>query len=238
MKKVLLIGGCILIASAITFLIIKHFKKPVNINQLEGNAKILVDELANVGITNPFIVGGILGVTEEESGITPKREMSYRNTSASRLLSIFPTALSPYSNSDIDTFKQDDSTFFDIIYGGQGGNDRVGDGFKYRGGGLNQITFKNEYDKYGKRVEIDLLNAPELITDIQVAAMVCAQYFKDGIITAIRKGIITSMTDIKDLKNGALLAFKINVGLGTNINTAFLQTRLASAENSASNYTV
>ena len=64
-------------------------------------------------------------------------------------------------------------------YDGRLGNDQPGDGYKYRGRGLIQITGKTNYIKYGKIIGIDLLNHPELALQLPVAAKVLAAYWSD-----------------------------------------------------------
>lgn len=57
------------------------------------------------------------------------------------------------------------------------GNTAPGDGFKYRGRGLIQITGKANYQRYGKRLGLPLVEQPELALDLDVAARVLAAYF-------------------------------------------------------------
>lgn len=56
------------------------------------------------------------------------------------------------------------------VYGGRYGNNTTGDGWRYRGGGLKQITFKANYDLCGRALGVDLLANPELVTRDDIAA--------------------------------------------------------------------
>ncbi|MDF4024119.1 glycoside hydrolase family 19 protein [Luteibacter sp. PPL201] len=58
-----------------------------------------------------------------------------------------------------------------IVYGGRFGNNTMGDGWRYRGGGLKQITFRSNYADCGYAIGVDLVGQPELITTPDTAAL-------------------------------------------------------------------
>ena len=66
----------------------------------------------------------------------------------------------------------------DVIYGGRMGNDKPGDGYKYRGRGFIQITGKENYQKIGKMIGEDLVANPDLANDPKIAAKIIPAYFK------------------------------------------------------------
>jgi putative chitinase len=57
------------------------------------------------------------------------------------------------------------------------GNFSPGDGVKYRGRGVIQITGRFNYDKAGHALAIDLLNHPELAAEPSTAWRICAWYW-------------------------------------------------------------
>lgn len=180
---------------------------------------LIVGFLKKHGITNKFLQVGILSVVSTEGGFKPKSESSYKNTSNKRLRVLFGSRL-PASEEELSQIKKDDVAFFDLIYGKRYGNNDPGDGYKYRGRGMNQITFKNLYKEYGEAIGQDLVAHPEKLNEVPVAAEVLAVYFKKCIPIGFKSGIakrrygITSQDEVNSLELGIKVAFSSNVGWG------------------------
>lgn len=59
------------------------------------------------------------------------------------------------------------------------GNTQAGDGPKFIGRGVLQLTGRANYTDYSKKLGVDLVNNPELAATPDVSVMIACQYFKD-----------------------------------------------------------
>jgi predicted chitinase len=163
-----------------------------NISAVKGsypkeNIEIVIDALKEVGFNNDNAIMGILSVIAKESGFVPKGEVGYKNTSISRIREVFGkntirvnidgikkgTKFKSLSDSQINSLKSSNEKFFNALYGGRIGNNKPGDGWRYRGRGFNQLTGRANYRKAGYE------NNPDAVNNVKDAAKVVAKFFKE-----------------------------------------------------------
>jgi predicted chitinase len=152
----------------------------------KSNFSLIVKKARDLGIKSNFAIAGLLAIVSKESAFKATTEGSYKGTSPGRVRQVFGTKrLSKYNDSQISNFTQSDIDFFDLVYGylakekgfATYGNDNKGDGFRYRGRGFNQLTFKNIYKERGEAVGLDLVGKPELLEQPDSAASVLVAYY-------------------------------------------------------------
>jgi len=59
------------------------------------------------------------------------------------------------------------------------GNNQAGDGKRFKGRGLIQLTGRSNYALFGQKLGLDLISHPELALDIKVSGKILALYFKN-----------------------------------------------------------
>jgi len=152
-------------------------KYPVSKDK-EANIKAIIKSAKDLGVTNKFAITAILAIVSKESAFVPRSEASYATTSGERIIKIFGSK--GRTAAEWDVIKKDAVRFFDLIYGGKYGN-ATNEGYKYRGRGFNQITFKGNYSQYAKETGVDIVGDPDLLNTVDVAAKCVVAYFKRNI---------------------------------------------------------
>ena len=217
------------------------------------NIQILIDTMKKHGITNPYTQIAILGVIGKESNYIPKIEKGYGNTSNERIRKIFGSRVSDLSDSQLDQIKKDDNKFFDLVYGpgdktGKSqkyGNSSPGDGWKYRGRGFNQLTFKGSYEKMQKLLDAktklnksaNIVANPDLLDDPEIAAEIATLYFisRASSPQMAQKFGVSDINGFKDQFNATKAMTNANAGWGNDVTN---DEGFARAQQYAANFNV
>lgn len=165
----------------------------------------LRDQMDKQGVTDNNLRAGLAAIIGGESNFTPKWESSWRNTSNDRIRRFF-SRLNSLSDSALNALKSNDVDFFAAVYGGRYGNVDHDDGYKYRGGGLIQLTFRDNYKQIGDDIGVDLVAHPELIVeDVTISAAAAVAYmkrhYKGGGWSAMKDAVGVSLGEPDDTKN-------------------------------------
>ena len=185
------------------------------------NVGYLLASMDKGGIYNPYLQAAILGVIGKESGFIPKEERCYNNTSLERIRKIFSEKLAGYSDAEVQALKQNCREFFDVVYGGKYGNG-PDEGYKYRGRGFNQITFKANYRNIGNIIGENLVANPDLLLRPDVAADATVAFFNRQFKKSQVKQYVPSgnANDVTDLDTAIDLAAHANAGFGRDRNSS------------------
>jgi predicted chitinase len=197
-------------------------------NIQKRNSEILRSALIQKGITNRIMQNAIIVVCWKESGLIPQSERCYKITkkvTPNYLRNIFGR-LANQSDAFIINLIQNCEKFFNYVYANRYGNG-ANDGYKYRGRGFNQITFKSTYTKLGAKLGLDLVNNPDLLNQPKNSGLALAQFYLDAQATGKRVGFfkqygVKGLNDVKNYEKALAIAFHITAGLGKNTQELFI----------------
>ena len=130
-----------------------------------------------------------LAQTTHESNNYKRLEESF-NYSPERLFEVFKKRVGTLENAK-KLCLQGAKAIADFVYGGRLGNAQD-EGYKYRGRGIIQLTGKNNYEYYGKKINIDLVNNPDLAKESNAAMEIALLFWKEK-----GCGMFAKMGDVK-----------------------------------------
>jgi predicted chitinase len=134
------------------------------------------DALAPYGLLESALrVCHFMAQSLEETGALRLFEENL-NYTAARLCAVWPKHFKTLA--DAEPYAHDEEKLGNYIYGTikgtQLGNTEPGDGYRFRGRGLLQITGRDAYTRCGRLLNIDLATSPELAFDPDVSLAVAA----------------------------------------------------------------
>ena len=129
---------------------------------------------------NAEALGMAMAQIQAECGFKPRSENL--NYSARRLRQVYPSRVKS------DAFAQElaaagPAAIGNTLYGNRYGNAQ-NEGYKYRGRGLIQLTFKGNYETYGRKAgHPEIVQNPDLVNDPEIAVAVAAGYINSKTIS-------------------------------------------------------
>jgi len=219
--------------AAIYFLFFRGKSNSSNMNNLDNiqsdyagaernNISILNQDMKNAGITNRIARVAILAVVGKESNFIPKFERCYNNTSNSRIRSIFPTRTGALTETQLSALKSNCTNFFNFVYDNRDGNGS-GDGYKFRGSGYNQLTFRESYRKIGEKIGVNLEQQPELNNTPEIASKSLIAFMLNRANSSTGKNLLkqygyNNINEIDNLDFAVRFFANCNAGLGYSFN--------------------
>lgn len=178
-----------------------------------GGRAMLERQMTAAGITDPKERAMMLAQIDHESGFRARSE-NLNYSSVERIRSVFGKnkGISGMSDEEVAKLVNNPEALANVVYADKNrsskskmGNTEDGDGYKYRGRGMIQLTGKANYEKYGKLLGIDLVKNPDLANDPAIAAQLATAYWKENNLgKAAREGNVSAVTQkINGGQNGA-----------------------------------
>jgi putative chitinase len=162
----------------------------------------LEDTFAKYDINTPERQAAFIGQCAHESGNfkTLEENLNYKPEA---LMRVWPSRFPDLAIAM--KYAHNPEAIANKVYGGRMGNgvEESGDGWKYHGRGLIQLTGKENYTRCGEALGIDLINQPSLLVTPEYASL-SAGYFwnKKGLNALADAGDFETMT--KRINGGTL----------------------------------
>jgi putative chitinase len=160
------------------------------------------DVLAHYGINDTALrLAHFMAQVLHESGALTITEESLFYTHAERIRDVWPTRF--HTVADAEPYTKNPEKLANFVYGDRKdiGNDQPGDGFRFIGRGLIQITGRDSYARFGQKLGADLLIDPKLAFSAQWCLPLAAEEWTE-------KGC-NALADADDIKG---VTKKINGG--------------------------
>jgi len=117
------------------------------------------------------------------------------NYSAKALMNTWPSRFP--NEEEANKYARQPEKIANKVYGGRMGNgpEETGEGWKYRGRGIKQLTGKDNYERCGSGLGVDLVSNPDLLLDPKYAALSAGWFWnKMNLNDLADKGDIETMT--------------------------------------------
>ena len=136
----------------------------------------LLETFARFDISTPYRQAAFVGQCQHESGNfkTLEENLNYK---AESLIRTWP---SRFDAENAQEYAHNPEKIANKVYAGRmgNGNEESGDGWKYHGRGLIQLTGKDNYTLCGDALMLDLLRDPEILLTPQGACLSAGWFWK------------------------------------------------------------
>jgi putative chitinase len=169
---------------------------------IEGKwTEALNNTFEKYGIDTPKRQAAFIGQCMHESGGFKLLEENL-NYSAKALMATWPSRFT--SEEMANQYARNPEKIANKVYGGRMGNadESSGEGWKYRGRGIKQLTGKENYQRCGEALSVDLVENPELLLEPKYAALSAGWFWNKH-----------NLNDLADKADIETMTKRINGGL-------------------------
>lgn len=153
--------------------------------KFNDKSAILLKTAVDSGITSPVELANILGNASVETKhfATMDEDLNYRSVKA--VIGASSSADERFTVKQIQDAidSHDPEKIATVLYENRGkgdlGNTEPGDGYKYHGRGFFQYTGRYNYQVFGDKFGVDLINNPEQAAELAMGAKLAVAYWKD-----------------------------------------------------------
>lgn len=159
-------------------MIIEQFRKAANLSPALAERWFaeITEAMDEFGIDTPARQAAFIAQVGTESAGFSRLSESF-NYSVDGLIVTFPRRITPLEARKLGRQPGEKSVpitrqmqIADLVYGKRYGNNLAADGWKFRGRGLKQVTFHDNYLACGDAIGLDLISNPDLLLTDQNAA--------------------------------------------------------------------
>lgn len=169
----------------------------------------LIPAFQKYEIETPDRIASFLAQTGYESGQYNRLEENLNFTTAARLTKVWPkrfpdeASALPYVNNP--------QKLANRVYASRMGNGdaQSNDGYRFRGRGIIQLTGRSNYDSAGDAMGVDLIDAPELLSERKWAALSAGWFWQSRGLNELAD----DRTHDEDLEDFARITRRINGGV-------------------------
>jgi putative chitinase len=166
------------------------------------NSTLFLNTFVRQGIVTPLRIAHFLTQVHNETGgfVRFRENLNYTPEGLLKTFKGRITTAQANQYGRTGTHKANQEAIANIVYGGSWGkinlgNTQKGDGWKYRGRGLLQLTGRANYEAYKSYSGIDVVANPELVATLRIGLDVAGWFWnKKGINQAADKNDITGVT--------------------------------------------
>jgi putative chitinase len=153
--------------------------------KFNDSSALLLKRSIDAGITSPAELANIMGNASVETKRFTTMDEDLGYTTAHGIENAVHSANKRFTEAEVKAAadSRDPKEVAKVMYDGRKdlGNDQPGDGYKYHGRGYFQYTGHDNYQSFGKKFGVDLVNQPELAADPETAAKLAIAYWKDRV---------------------------------------------------------
>jgi putative chitinase len=162
--------------------------------------KPLMDTFIKYNISTTQRQASFIGQCAHESGNfkTLEENLHYK---AESLMKVWPSRFT--DKIVADAYANNPEKIANKVYAGRmgNGNEESGEGWLYHGRGLIQLTGKENYDRCGKAIGVDLINQPQLLVEPNYACLSAGWFWNKA-----------GLNDLADAQEYGQMTKRINGG--------------------------